>query len=333
MIGVRIALVGLSAGACASAFGILDDHAKDLLVRCMRHTLNVNVRAIVAQRCSDNHQMRQVKVEQTRSGKSRVTIIQPLSEQGIEYVDDGEQMATYFPDTQKVEIARSRRRQERSAKRMVDLAEKNYSLNADHESVVAGRRVILVTAVPKFKGMPSRKFYIDADTAYLLRLEVTDFRGLPVLCFDTLSVTYPKDIEDPVASFPQARNVSVSKRTSEVCSVDFDPIVANELPMGFAVHKTETVCSEGKTLAIRISDGLARGTVYEWKKEPGERVGKDAVYADIGRVRILVAADLPRALKLKILNAFVSTQGPFVERTVPRFSEGGTLTVTSRVQE
>lgn len=299
----------------------------------MKHTLNVNVRAIVSQRCTGSKQIRQVKVEQTKSGRSRVTIIQPISEQGIEFVDDGEKTATYYPDTQKVEIAASHRRQERSARRMVDLAERNYQLNADHESVVAGRKVILVTATPKFKGMPSRKFYIDADTAYLLRLEVIDATGLSVLCFDTLSVSYPKDIIEPVASFPQAHNVNITGKNPQECVADFEPIVASSLPMGFKVHKTETVCNEGSTVAVRISDGLVRGTVYEWKRQAGEKIGKDSVYADLGEVRVLVSADIPRSLKVKLLNAFVSTAGPFVNRSLPSFTDRGTVTVTQRVQE
>ena len=127
--------------------------------------------------------------------------------------------------------------------------------------------------------------------------------------------------------------MSVSKKPDEDCEAGFEPIIAADLPMGFQLHKVETVCGESSTVAIRISDGLVRGTVYEWKRQSGEKMGKSSVFADVGSIRILVSADIPKALKQRLLNAFVGANGPFVNRSVPSFVDRGTLTVSSRVQE
>ncbi len=87
----------------------------------------------------------------------------------------------------------------------------------------------------------------------------------------------------------------------------FTPAIPNDLPLGFEVLQAEVLDDAFKSLALRITDGLVKATVYEWRKadDPSTpRLGEMASVKDTGDLRILIIGPLPEIARKKILNEF-----------------------------
>jgi outer membrane lipoprotein-sorting protein len=330
------ATVAASVSSAAHAFW--DQHAKEMLQKCMEKTLNVNVRAIVSQRCLDGNQVLQIKVEQSKSGKSRMTIIAPIGQQGVELVDDGDVMTTYDPDTRETEVRRSQRRRDKSgAVSQADLAERNYSLAVKGQTRVAGRPALIVTAAPKHRGLTARRYYIDAQTAYLLRLDVGDpSTGGTTTCFDTVSVMYPKAIEEPRARASRQDVIKAYTRTRMLSgdALNFCGEAPRQLPYGFNVQEVEALGDSGR--AVRVTDGLVRGMVYQWKRKSGETDpdNNEENWADVGDYRVLISLDIPSEARHKVLEAFLANMSVGTAASLLTHSQtNGTTAGRRRVQE
>lgn len=317
--------LGLLITSPSLALASLDDAAAELLAKCMMRTLNVNVRAIVWQSAPWMGEPRQVKLEQSRSGKSRISVIAPIADQGVEFVDDGNKTVAYYPDTKSLVVRDSHRMHRReSMGRMLQVAEKNYNFESQKATSIAGRPVTLVTARPKQTLLPTRRFSIDTETGFLLRLEVSQPGERPKVYFDTLSVTYPAKIEEPSANL----NIPDTKVTRDDQEggkrVSLEPLTGGPLPMGFTVIGQEMLCGEDESIAVRISDGLVRGTIYQYKisgKEPKVRDPHNASTTDLGERRVVVVADISPEAREKFLD-WMRSAGPFAAKAERSFDNG-----------
>lgn len=303
---------------CAAQARLLDEHAKMLLLRSMEHAYNVNVRAIVVQRCEEDDCFQQLKIEQSRNGCSRYTVLRPLRYQGIESVDDGTKAVTYLPDSKVVLVQDSSRRESCRAQERLRMAEKNYRLTVEASPEIAGRKTVCVVAAPKSDTLEKRLFYLDAETAYLLRFETVSTTGATLLKFDTKTVSYPAEIIQPAMLLQPAgtstvkcdRQVALSSNPSS--QVGFDPLLPKRLPYGFKVQESRVTKSESwKAVVVRVTDGLVRATVYEWKPESGSREGEelapDRSVLDTRGIRLLLVSDMPKPAREGILRAFAAT--------------------------
>jgi len=307
-------------GACLLAVGTacaslpMDENAKKLLLRSMEHAYNVNVRAIVVQKCTEDGSMQELKIEQSCNGKARFTVLGPLRYQGIESIDDGSQATTYLPDSHVMLVQASSRKESCRAKQRLALAEKNYRLTVETSGEVAGRKTVCVQATPRHAGLPSRRYYLDAKTAYLLRSEVIGPKGSQVQ-LDTKAVSYPDEIsEDLDIHSAGASTVRYSRQWEEPArdgdrQLGFEPLIPAFLPLGFAIQEVKVSKSQDwNSIVVRISDGLVRGTVYQWK--PSDR-DSDSSQTALDRsalvthgLRLLLVADIPPAARERILRAF-----------------------------
>lgn len=325
----------MATSLCGLGLAALDPSAKALLLKCMQRTQHVNVRAIVSQKLADGRERRQVKVEQTASGKSRITVIAPIEDEGTEFVDDGVHCAKYSPDERRVVVTVSHRHSllgsEFSLPSLISLAEANYTLASGSTVEVAGRKTTVVCASPRHPGLPARRFFIDSATGYLLRLETTDSSGHSTVSFDTLAISYPNVIEEPTANvrIPEALQISYDYDDITRRPASFRPVVPTVLPLGFIPLGTEPICKDPGSLAVRFSDGIVRGSVYEWRPAPGEAppVGADAVWADGQSLRFLVLADVSHKVRLEVLKAFLaeSLKGLSAQATLSGAAAGTNL--------
>src|SRR5579885_142691 len=72
--------------------------AQELLERSMRMARSVNVIAIVT-KCGDGSEvLQQLKIEQRAMGDQLRQVLQPLSMQGVTYLDSGKKSFMYLPD-------------------------------------------------------------------------------------------------------------------------------------------------------------------------------------------------------------------------------------------
>ena len=87
----------------------------------------------------------------------------------------------------------------------------------------------------------------------------------------------------------------------------FMPSVPTRLPFGFAVQSMSTTDSkEWKALNMRITDGMKRLTVYQWKPKSNEsiRSGQSRSVDMIGGIKIMVVGDLDESMRQIIIEAF-----------------------------
>lgn len=316
----RLGLIAVAVLASSLAQArVWDEHAKQLLLRSLQHAYNVNVRAIVVQFCSESGTFQQIKVEQTKSGKSRYTVIAPLRDQGVESVDDGMKAVTYLPDNKLVLVQASTRNGYQDATDRLALAEKNYKLSWENSPKIAGRKTVCVVATPKRGPLEERRFYIDSETAYLLRSETVTKDGGRSVKYDTRCVSYPEEMIEPgiqmrelgASTIKYERQITISKNHSAASQVGFEPIVPTQLPYGFTVSGCQVTKSDHwQAVVVRVSDGIVRGAVYQWKPDSddgdqGSSPDRSSLMAH--GIRLLLVADIPKSARERILQAFATS--------------------------
>src|SRR5688500_13007817 len=104
-------LIGAAACACAGGGGAKrqsdSERARQLLLKTLERTYPNNVIALITQRSPENHgNIQRIQVQISKDGKMRQTVIYPLSMQGVETIDDGKNIATFFPDEKLVIVNR-----------------------------------------------------------------------------------------------------------------------------------------------------------------------------------------------------------------------------------
>src|SRR5262249_24876624 len=110
---LAVLLVGAVACACAAGGGAKgrqseSERARQLLLKTLERTYSNNVVALITQRSPENHgNFQRIQVQISKDGKMRQTVIYPLSMQGIETIDDGKNVATFFPDEKLVIVQAS----------------------------------------------------------------------------------------------------------------------------------------------------------------------------------------------------------------------------------
>jgi outer membrane lipoprotein-sorting protein len=260
----------------------------------------------------------QVKVEQSRDGKSRVTILQPLSMEGVVSVDDGRSSQTYLPDRQHLIWQESPRTKGWDLDQRLALAEQNYRFKLEGTVNIAGRKAAQIVATPAKGQMPTRRYYIDRENGFLLRMETLD-SGAQTLQLDTKFVKFPKDLPKENFTFnfvgkePRTFKCPVPERITTPATVKpdlgFAPVVPGKLPLGFMVQEPQLAGADGfKFAAIRLSDGLVNATVYQWagreanlpkafQEQKGDRTVKG--------VRFRIVGDLPDGARDLLMELFI----------------------------
>lgn len=259
----------------------------------------------------------QVKVEQ-KDGNIKVTILQPLSMAGVTSVDDGKNWRTYLPDQNRMLVQQSPRLQAQSIRERLALAEQNYQFTIERDTNIAGRRAACIAAIPRTKDMPLRRYYVDRETAILLRMEtVVDNRQETQL--DTKHIRFPKDmgpVDFQMKFFgEQPRRIDcpsplkISSAPKAKPNLGFMPSIPSKLPMGFIVQQPQIAGGgEFRFAAIRLTDGLVNGTVYQWtgkqddlprafRPQKGDKQAKGVWFRFVG--------DIPEPAKGQLLDLFV----------------------------
>ncbi len=316
-------VVGAAATACANGGkrGHSDSsQARELLMKILDRNYRNNIIAIISQRSPDGRgSYQRIQVQISKDGKVRQTVIYPLSLQGVEKVDDGRQSAVFLPDEKLVLVEESPRTLPDDSQTRINLTVRNYGLSVVGNTTIAGQRAAIVVAKPRHAGLESRRYHIDEKTGFILKLETLDAKGTPKLAFQVQQVTYPTNISSSVFSIgldkKEEYSVISQRRTGFLdgggkgyVPIGFSPVFPAELPYGFDIQDAQ-VNDNGyyRCVAIRISDGPIKGTVYQYaqsyarslKNMTGTSVG------DAGGIRFVVAADVPENVRKRILSAFL----------------------------
>ena len=292
------------------------DRAQQLLEEAMGRVPRMNVRAIIVQQDFASKVMQQIKVEMSRGGKIHQIVLAPLSFQGIELVDDGVRTLTYTPDDHCVIEQPSARQDADDVPFRMKLVRRNYELKIDRKDRVAGRAALVIKAVPKDDDLPTRCYTVDEKTGFLLRLETCREGADPVMNFEAKVVEFPSDF--PENTFRLDASLGTLHRKFEprcvppgsgdklVEDLRFQPVIPNNLPCGFEVQELQASSDSVPALAIRVTDGLAKATVLEWRsRSPHSGAPEGTLVANTGRLTILISGDIPKEVKDRILETFV----------------------------
>lgn len=307
-----LALAGLAAAQARAPYPPVG--AWDLLGRTMETYRHVACKSLIMHRDPmARDQMMEIWSEQSADGHLKLTVLGPLTFQGVISVDNGHQWMTYHPDEHEVFVQSSPREEGTGnpAKRM-RLARHNYALQIEERApVVAGRRCICLLAQAKHPEMPDRRYYIDPKKKYLLRMEIVS-NGQPKVMLDTRNITYMEDVpeEDFELDPPDTAKlvtlstpVRIDPGALAKGLVGFKPAVPKDLPFGFVVESPELVKGDDQRyIAVRITDGLVSATIYEANRKRGKLGPYDRTVKSVG---LRAVGELPSEVRKKLLDAFV----------------------------
>lgn len=300
----------------SDAAGIQGEKAADLLLKSMQRSFPVNISAVIVQRDpSGDGSYQRVKVVRSKDGRVRHTVLQPLRLQGIESIDDGEMMRIYLPDNKALILQESPQKASNDAESRLALAKQNYAFSIGDRPRIAGRQTICVVATPKVADLGVRRYYLDADTQYPLRMELIDPSGKSVPIVDTKDVQYPPKVDAAVfemRALPGVEKLNYTRpkslgKSQAQETLGFIPSLPSNLPMGFRVQEIQYNASpKWKSAVVRLSDGLARATVYQWKPNGTEIESiEDSTTVDHNGIRLMLVSDMPAQVRLRLLRAFI----------------------------
>jgi outer membrane lipoprotein-sorting protein len=322
MPSAETALLGTLALAVGWVQSGTPERARALLLQSMQRSFPAHIVAVIVQSDPNGGDVHQtVKMERSKAGKTRFTVLQPLRMQGIEKVDDGRKSLTYLPDSRTLVEEDSHRLEPSEAAMRIDLATRNYRLAITGKERVAGREAIVVTATPRTTGMAVRRYFLDEKHAYPLRMDTQLPEASRETIFDTKEIRFPATLDDRIfAIHPPAGTDRVRYEKPETMPdadtaarhMGFRPMVPRELPFGFRMTEMQvSVTPTWKSLIIRMTDGLAFATLYQWKASSKERTAREVegrTMHEVGGVRMLLVSELPEPMRRKMIQAFVPLQ-------------------------
>jgi len=292
----------------------------DVLLRSMQRQTSVNVLGIITQRDGAGTGITQtIRVERDRNGRSHFLVLAPLRHQGTESVDNGARSLVYWPDKNVIIDQDSPSKTPCDAQWRMALTQKNYRLKFGTPIKIAGRATRCIEATPIDSRMETRRFYVDAVTSYPLRLELLGANRAVVTLQDTKEISYPADVAadrfvlKPVGA-PRTMKFERPKNTNATQVervLGFAPVIPKVMPMGFAMQEMQVTQSDRwRSVAIRVTDGLVRGTVYQWRSKGEDRevdgMDENSVMK-VGDVRMMIVSDLDAPRRQAMLEAFVES--------------------------
>lgn len=316
----RILLLSLALCACIASAQTDANRARALLARGMGKKPLCNIRAIMLQRLDYNSNvMQQIKVDMSKEGKTHQLVLAPISRQGLEIVDDLKFTRSYSPDDRLLVIQPSQKRDNGDVQFRMGLVDKNYKLNIDRREKVAGHMAVVIEAVPRNPELETRCYAIDEKTGFVLRLETCRGKSEPMLHFEAKAVEYPSDIDDDTFKIESKWTMTRSydereifDRGDDLPELNFKPVIPKRLPFGFVIQEMETdTQSSLPSLAVRMTDGLAMATVYQWPTRGRKKLPAPAgtLVRDAGNIRLLISGDIPDAVKQRLIDSFAEKMG------------------------
>ena len=312
------ALAALGAGAILVGIAGAQETAAQLLARSMQRTFTVNVIAVILQKDPQADGFQRVKVERNKAGLARCTILAPLRMSGITSVDNGERLLTFLPDRRMIVDQQSPGAEPCEVDEKIALAKKNYTFKIIPSGKIAGRDTICVQATPRYDDLESRRYYLDSATTYPLRVETyLDGNEINVMV-DTKDISFPKSMDSKLFELEPSGDVYVQKFTKpkKVISgsqaqnvVGFVPLVPEGLPLGFKVQEIQySGDAKWKPIVIRMTDGLARATLYQWDKDAEIKVQTFSNSSTMihKNLKLMLVSDLTAPVRMQLLRAFIA---------------------------
>jgi hypothetical protein len=322
--GLALSFHTISGAACATRE---KPSAFDLLAKSLRCDCGFNVCALIQQRDPFGSGLQRVKVDRDRNGKIHKLVLGPLTMQGVESLDDGIRWQTILPDENLVLDQESPSRDQSGAEKRLRLARKNYRFDFLGETTIAGRRAFRIQACPLRPSLACRAYVLDAETLYPLKEEsIQD--GQAQLEFLTLDISFPKALnEDQFGLRPEVgmkvvkfeRPQSIREPAEARRLLGFTPYMPKGDPLGFEPQEMQ-VSQNGdwQALVVRLTDGLARATLYEYMAGTRPvRAMDHSTTREIDGVRLMIVCPLSDSVRNALLDSLVPTSPSLLFHIAP----------------
>jgi hypothetical protein len=287
-----------------------------LFLRSSQSSCPYNVVALIDQRDPLVDSWQRVKIVRDRHGVVFKSVLSPLKMQGVKSLDDGVRWRTLLPDEKSVMDQRSPLATIHGLQSRLSRAHRNYRFKLTGTHEIAERPCYVVSVQPIAPDLPTWTLYLDTSTCYPLRVDTKDSEGSRVE-FTSRTIDYPKTLDPDlmtldvplgfkVVSFDIPENFS--SPSSAKAELGFDPIIPNKLPYGFGVEDLQiSRSSEWSSLIVRLTDGMARASVYEYV--PGRRLKsvrpfENSSRSSVGEVRLMIVSDVSESCRQKLLSSF-----------------------------
>lgn len=267
---VAAALILFVAAASISTAQAPDD-ATAVLLRALKSKRSIH--STMLQRRTVGSFSILVKVQVIPKVGIRSRVLSPMFMNSIVSFDDGKEWRTYNSDDNSLRIELSPALHAMPHGRLAELLERNYTVSFLDSARVAHRRTFVVRLAPLAEALPSRTLFIDKEKHAILRYKIdADTGSLTVI--DTQWVSFDPgfsatDLEIVVGPNVRIKRAWGPKEVRNLREAEelagFRPTSPKSLPFGFAPGKLHLVGRrEQPFVAVRISDGIAHVTVYQW---------------------------------------------------------------------
>lgn len=247
-------------------------------------------------------------------------VIEPTLLQGIMMLDDGDEMSTFYPDDELLFIQPSPHLFRPSADWRIRRAKRNYNIEIERQTVVAGRKGTTLLLRAKHAFMPDRKFVIDNEQAFLLRAEREMDRQW-IATVDTKVVQFGKKGTSGTVSLETPRATKVKRSTGPLdlrklsggkleSMVGFTPRTPQAVPFGFEVTRQDLImATTSPVVATRLSDGISSVTVYQWSKAKHPKrnpVSFKVLAQSASGILFAASGDVPHSVEESLAETFAS---------------------------
>ncbi|MCB0826032.1 MAG: hypothetical protein KDC26_07565 [Armatimonadetes bacterium] len=289
--------------------------ARDAFRRAQKNKFDFNGTLIVS-RTFESGYKGSFKVEFNRKKQLKVTVLQPLSEQGRQTIDDFTTVQSYFPASNQIVVQPSAYAALGSSDFRLNLAEKNYRISGGEKVEFNRRTTIEVILEPKSRGLYKRRLLIDSTYPVMMLYEILEGNKTISTVQDAILIETDRGSSERFSFNTQGAEVVKTWGPKEMKDpkassglLGFLPRQKKSLPYGFAVVSEQIVGSaEAPAFAVRLSNGMATVTVYQWDTEDGGRRSFEGLRPssiDRDGVGYAVVGDEPDAVCLRILKEFV----------------------------
>lgn len=305
---VPAALVFLIATAPISAAAQAPDDGTAVLLRALKSKWNVH--STMLQRRTMGEYTILVKVQVVPNFGISSRVLSPMSMNSILSFDDGKEWRTLNSDDNSLRIERSPALHAVPHDKLAELLKRNYRVSLLDSAKVAKRQTFVVRLSPLAQALPSRTLFIDKEKYAILRYQLDTAEGSRTV-IDTQWVSFDPGLSAADLDMVVGSNVRVKRawgpkevrnfREAEELA-GFRPTSPKRLPFGFATGKVHLVGRrEQPFIAVRISDGIAHVTVYQWSAGAGgfNPFPKRKSLVNLSQIHILAVGDVgSKVLKL-----------------------------------
>lgn len=245
------------------------------------------------------------KVLHRKPDETRIDYFEPSELAGIITIERGSESWRFIPSQQqwlanKWELAPQR----------LNLALKNYNVVDRGRDAVAGRSVRVLEIVPKKRGNPSEKIWIDVEHYLVLKSELRNSSGVPVSVSSFNKIEFnPKDIKDSAFKVPKG----VKPPNNPVPQLGFTVVKPKYIPKGYSFVQMSTIPVDKDIYAAHLmyTNGINTISIFERKRgakttdQSDSRLGQVAniIRFDRGNITFTIIGDISKKELQKIADS------------------------------